>query len=272
MAKWLCESESESRRLRNTALRHRSFSRCSWRLSRCAVVARNGAPTSAHSFDSASTLRELCQCSSCMILSDSTPWCACLMAAPCARDPSRFVTPSLCYWQSWALGDDMRRAVEALHQLGEIQALTLQGAGSVFCAGGNPYKHRASNPYGPSGPTSLAASSRHLLESVQVCFLRKKHSTSVPCHCSPSAGRVLFRALSMCVLCVCPSCVLCMAPWLAAPLQSSCRPTFVLQRGRPRFSTAIFREVFAQSQGIRTRCKPPLAQRTLTCFTLLTRN
>jgi hypothetical protein len=72
------------------------------------------------------------------------------------HDPQRFNT------MSWALGDDMTRAVRHLSRLGGIRALTLQAAGSTFCAGGNPY--------GLSSPLSLAASSWHKLESVQVCY------------------------------------------------------------------------------------------------------
>lgn len=76
------------------------------------------------------------------------------------RDPQRFNT------MGWALGYDMFRAVNHLRRVSGVLALTLQGAGSVFCAGGNPY--------GSSGPTSLAASSRHLLESSQVCSRAKE--------------------------------------------------------------------------------------------------
>ena len=72
------------------------------------------------------------------------------------HDPQRFNT------MGWALGDDMRRAVDFLRQRDHcVSATCLQAAGSTFCAGGNPY--------GSGGPTSLAASSRYLLESVRVC-------------------------------------------------------------------------------------------------------
>ena len=73
------------------------------------------------------------------------------------HDPERFNT------MGWAFGDDMSRAMSHLSQVGGIRALTLQGAGSTFCAGGNPY--------GSSAPASLAASSQALLASVQVCYL-----------------------------------------------------------------------------------------------------
>ena len=73
------------------------------------------------------------------------------------HDPQRFNT------MGWALGDDMTRSVNHLHQLGGVRAVTLQGAGSTFCAGGNQYNS--------SGPASLTASSQHLLKSVQVCLL-----------------------------------------------------------------------------------------------------
>ena len=73
------------------------------------------------------------------------------------HDPQRFNT------MGWALGDDMTRSVNHLHQLGGVRAVTLQGAGSTFCAGGNQYNS--------SGLASLTASSQHLLKSIQVCLL-----------------------------------------------------------------------------------------------------
>ena len=70
------------------------------------------------------------------------------------HDPERFNT------MGWALGDDMRRAIDHLRKQHLTRALTLQGAGSVFCAGGNPY--------GASrAPTLLAGSARHLLDSLE---------------------------------------------------------------------------------------------------------
>ena len=101
------------------------------------------------------------------------------------HDPERFNT------MGSALGDDMTRAVNQLRRLSGFHALTLQGAGSTFCAGGNPY--------GSGGPISHAMSSQHLLESVQVC-------ATGCCAClllvtySRSVG-VLFRALSMFAIC-----------------------------------------------------------------------
>ena len=75
------------------------------------------------------------------------------------HDPERFNT------MGWAFGDDMSRAMSHLSRIGGmIRALTLQAAGSTFCAGGNPYD-------GSSAPASLAASSQALLASVQVCYL-----------------------------------------------------------------------------------------------------
>jgi hypothetical protein len=72
------------------------------------------------------------------------------------HDAQRFNT------MSWALGDDMRRAVRHLRERrDEIHAVAMQGAGSVFCAGGNPYGSR-----GP--PKSVAALARHMLGSIQV--------------------------------------------------------------------------------------------------------
>ena len=49
------------------------------------------------------------------------------------HDPQRFNT------MDSALGDDMAQAVNHLRRLGWVHALTMQGAGSVFCAGGNPF-------------------------------------------------------------------------------------------------------------------------------------
>jgi 3-oxoacyl-(acyl-carrier-protein) synthase/enoyl-CoA hydratase/carnithine racemase/acyl carrier protein/thioredoxin reductase len=70
------------------------------------------------------------------------------------NDPQRFNT------MSWACGDDMRRAVEYLHERrSAVRAVTLQASGSVFCAGGNPY--------GSAGPVTLAALTERLLESVE---------------------------------------------------------------------------------------------------------
>ena len=54
----------------------------------------------------------------------------------------------------------MTRAVDHVSEICGVRALTLQGAGIVFCAGGNPY--------GSSSPASLGASSQKLLASVQV--------------------------------------------------------------------------------------------------------
>ena len=70
------------------------------------------------------------------------------------NDPKRFNT------LGWELGDDMFRAVEYLAaRVDKILGVSLQGAGTVFCAGGNPYSS--------SGQDSLAASARHLLNSVR---------------------------------------------------------------------------------------------------------
>ena len=69
------------------------------------------------------------------------------------HDPERFNT------MGSALGYDMIRAIDQLSRLGGIHAITLQGAGTTFCAGGNPY--------GSSGLTSISASSQALLASVQ---------------------------------------------------------------------------------------------------------
>ena len=107
------------------------------------------------------------------------------------HDPQRFNT------MGGALGDDMSRAVSHLRQLGGVNGLTLQGAGSTFCAGGNPWNS--------SGPVSLVVSSQHLLESVQVC-LRSGHTgispgrllTSCPCAVQ---GFIDVRALSLPVVC-----------------------------------------------------------------------
>ena len=70
------------------------------------------------------------------------------------HDPKRFNT------MGSTLGDDMARAVRRLRRHGGVHAVVLQGAGSVFCAGGNPYE-------GSGVPTSLVASSQALLASVQ---------------------------------------------------------------------------------------------------------
>ena len=69
------------------------------------------------------------------------------------NDPERFNTMGL------ALGYDLNCAVSHLRCLGGICALTMQGAGSTFCAGGNPYAS--------GGSTLLVQSSRALLASVQ---------------------------------------------------------------------------------------------------------
>jgi hypothetical protein len=69
------------------------------------------------------------------------------------RDPERFNT------MGSALGDDMTQVINDLRCHGGVRAVTLQGAGTTFCAGGNPY--------GSGGPTSLVTSSRALLASVQ---------------------------------------------------------------------------------------------------------
>ena len=47
------------------------------------------------------------------------------------HDPERFNTITN------TLGVDMTRAISHLSRIGGIRALTLQGAGSTFCAGGN---------------------------------------------------------------------------------------------------------------------------------------
>ena len=71
------------------------------------------------------------------------------------NDPQRFNT------MGDALGDDMLRAVDHLLQRrASLRALTLQGAGSVFCAGGNPFGSLG-------GPRSLASSARSLLDSIR---------------------------------------------------------------------------------------------------------
>lgn len=70
------------------------------------------------------------------------------------HDPQRFNT------MGWAIGVDMSRAINHLRQLDGVRAVSLQGAGRVFCAGGNPYES--------SGPMSLASSSQRILESTQV--------------------------------------------------------------------------------------------------------
>ena len=110
------------------------------------------------------------------------------------RDPQRFNT------MGWALGDDMTRAASHLRQqcLGGVRALTLQGAGSTFCAGGNPY--------GTGGSTSLMASYRALLASVQVCLRgdHRKFSRS-PSYllpvCSSGLHRCACYELTRCMRC-----------------------------------------------------------------------
>ena len=68
-------------------------------------------------------------------------------------DPQRFNT------MSWALGDDMSRAVDHVRgRRDAVRGLTIQGAGRVFCAGGNPHAS--------SGPASQAALSWLVLDSV----------------------------------------------------------------------------------------------------------
>ena len=85
------------------------------------------------------------------------------------HDPERFNT------MGRALGDDMTHAMDHLRRQGGVCALALQGAGSVFCAGGNPY-----GSSGPTLATSLASSSQQLLASVQVCA----HGSTGLCACS----------------------------------------------------------------------------------------
>ena len=85
------------------------------------------------------------------------------------HDPLRFNTIS------WALGDDIRRSVKHLQgRRDELRGLVLQGAGSVFCAGGNPY--------GLIGSASLSDSARSLLDSVEgvVCM----RNLRVPISCA----------------------------------------------------------------------------------------
>ena len=54
-------------------------------------------------------------------------------------------------------GDDVRRAVAHLRKRRGVRALVLQGAGGVFCAGGNPYGSRRAR--------SWVASARAILDS-----------------------------------------------------------------------------------------------------------
>ena len=95
------------------------------------------------------------------------------------HDPQRFNT------MDWAQGDDVARAVHQLHRLGGVRALALQGAGSTFCAGGNPF--------GSRGLASHAASCQQMLESVQVCL-----RAALPC---ANLGP-LSSLTSFCVCCV----------------------------------------------------------------------
>ena len=157
------------------------------------------------------------------------------------RDPQRFNT------MGSALGDDMTCAVSYLSRLGRLHALMLQGAGSTFCAGGNPY--------GSGGPTSLSASSQHLLASVQVC-LRVASCVDLPRH-SSTPLRVPFRALLMCIICAYLSCARYTVPWLVVQPRSSCTLTCASQRVRPPFSMAIFHVACVQLQDIHARCKLP---------------
>ena len=71
------------------------------------------------------------------------------------NDPQRFNT------MSSALGDDMLLAVVYLHKRrDDLRAIVLQGAGSVFCAGGNPY--------GSTGPVSLTSASHSFRHRLRV--------------------------------------------------------------------------------------------------------
>ena len=90
-------------------------------------------------------------------------------------DPQRFNT------LSWALGDDMHRAVNHLrHRCDSVRAVVLHGAGSVFCAGGNPYASGA--------PMPLAASTRLLLHTVLgVVSIRR---TQMPVACAVHGAMV----------------------------------------------------------------------------------
>ena len=68
------------------------------------------------------------------------------------NDPQRYNTLSL------AFGDDVHRAVCYLQSTRCARGLSLQGAGSTFCAGGNPYGWRA---------TQLISLARDLYESIR---------------------------------------------------------------------------------------------------------
>ena len=241
------------------------------------------------------------------------------------HDPERFNT------MGYALGDDTTRAMNHLSRLGGIRALTLQGAGKTFCAGGNPYSS--------SGPTSLSASSRGLLASVQVRLLNRPPCTRAPCPLLtvlPWAvqGFVDMRNLRVPVVCavhgamvggaaaiflhtdlrvaerqatfqhdnlsrgVCPvagACyplaLLCAVGWLryasampalACHCHSQCirdadaccwlSPCSTPHMGRPEHACSLPISIHACSQsmicvvlqGIRARCKLPLAPRTVT--------
>jgi len=92
------------------------------------------------------------------------------LAAVELNDPERFNTMSA------ALGEDMSLAVSYLRQRRDaIRALTLQGAGKVFCAGGNPYGSREAS-------LSLPAIASNLVDSVHgfVCLRRLGASPCCP--------------------------------------------------------------------------------------------
>ena len=72
-----------------------------------------------------------------------------------------------------ALGDDMRQAMLYLHaRSGAVRALTLQGAGSTFCAGGNRYV---------SGPSSLAAAAKNVVDTFAGFFKMRELPSPIVC-------------------------------------------------------------------------------------------
>ena len=86
------------------------------------------------------------------------------------HDPERFNTITD------TLGVDMTRAISHLSRIGGIRALTLQGAGSTFCAGGNQCAHtmhRATQHTCPGHASSSPTCSHHACS---------RHASSNPTH------------------------------------------------------------------------------------------